>query len=752
MVAASPLSRLAWPALVAVLALVCGVIGWGLMHTTFMVYDDEGYVLIGYREFAAGHALYTDIFSQYGPVPFLYHEAWHRITGAPVTHSLGRALTCAHWVLAALAAGWLARLLADRRWVFVPGTVLTFGYLWPMTSEPAHPGGLITLITALALAGAVAGVIHGRERWAAMALGTAGGLLLLTKVNVGVFWLASVVVWYAAVLGVSTWERRGRAGVEAAFVILPFGLMLPLLHEGWALILAKFFAVAALLVLGIRRAIGSGEISRALTAPLTMIGGVVATVLLIVGLMFARGSTLGALLEGVILAPLRHPLNFSIGLSWTASIWIAWVVANTLVVGWLLRPDARARWATAIAVARLMVLAVLVAQASTWMTHLGLSRVTALSLPLLPLFVVPLGNVTDTGLWRARLLVALVGMGQVLHIYPVAVSQMAWGSFLLIPLAVVGWAEAIQHLARRARWSRLRPVLVGVLLVLPGWQLLNLGSTAWQRWHSSLPLELPGAEHLRLPETVRGPLRILSLNASIHADVLYSRPGLFSFNLWTELPTPTRHNATHWFWLLNEGQQQAIATHLAHQPRAAVITHRTLEAFIRDRLGIPVEGPLQTAIARNFIPLFSLSDYDFMLRTERQAVPFFIIQHYTRTEVLPDDPHPHLIEVNVGARVRVAAIEYRDIAAPPATLARLGPFENHITATPINRTGQVLGEERVLDWPYEINGLLRLRIYHRDPAIFSHPARQLVFLDESNRILFEAWPATLPTESAAPNP
>ena len=33
---------------------------------------------------------------------------------------------------------------------------------------------------------------------------------------------------------------------------------------------------------------------------------------------------------------------------------------------------------------------------------------------------------------------------------------------------------------------------------------------------------------------------------------------MFSFNLWTGLPSPTSANVTHWFTLLTEAEQQAI--------------------------------------------------------------------------------------------------------------------------------------------------------------------------------------------------
>ena len=57
-------------------------------------------------------------------------------------------------------------------------------------------------------------------------------------------------------------------------------------------------------------------------------------------------------------------------------------------------------------------------------------------------------------------------------------------------------------------------------------------------------------------------LRSLSVNAVAHCDLLFSLPGMFSFNLWTGLPSPTAANVTHWFNLLSPAQQAAVIAKL----------------------------------------------------------------------------------------------------------------------------------------------------------------------------------------------
>jgi hypothetical protein len=40
------------------------------MDTNFMIHDDEGYVLIGVKNFSERGRLYDEVFTQYGPAPF----------------------------------------------------------------------------------------------------------------------------------------------------------------------------------------------------------------------------------------------------------------------------------------------------------------------------------------------------------------------------------------------------------------------------------------------------------------------------------------------------------------------------------------------------------------------------------------------------------------------------------------------------------------------------------------------------------
>jgi len=736
------MSRLRVPGLL-VLAAGLTVAGWLLMSTNFMIHDDEGYVLIGLKNFSAHGGLYDTVFTQYGPAPFLYYEGWQRLLDWPVTNLFGRTLTLVHWIIAAFAAGLIAWRLSQRYWTALFTLVAVFGYLWQMTWEPPHPGGLIALIIAVGLAGAVEALARGRTAVATLVLGVAGAALLLTKINVGLLWVSAVGAFL--LLGSM---RRGAWLAGAGLAVLPFILMRPLLGESWVLDFAVMFAVAGAAVC----ALVTPETMPALRRRdwLAGIGGFAGLGTVIICAILLQGTSARGLLQGVLLDPLRHPVNFHFGFPWPPVAWILLGAAVLATALWLGRPALRGPLADGVAGLRLVALGCFAWQAEAWLTVRGPGQVISLVLPLTPLFLLPLGPVPagDRRRWAAAL-VALVGLGQVLHAYPVAGTQLAWGSFLLLPLFVSGLADAAAHLARRVQRPWTEFAVAAIALATAGWQTNLLLQQGWERWTHSDPLELPGAESLRPQENVRYALRILTANAGLHADLLFSRPGMFSFNLWSGVPTPTLRNATHWFWLLSPDEQQAIIARLQAEPRTAIISSRPLINFLDEQMHMTITGPLNDHIRQHYRQLFSVSGYDFLVPRDSRAAPFYVAQNF-ESSAGATGVEPHLITVNVAIRATVARIVLRDVRNPAMDLATWSADNSRVTLGRINALGQTAGEPPPCAWPLQIDGLRQLRLYHRVPVPAGRPAQQLVFLDAAGHPLFEACYDDPPSVSAPP--
>lgn len=731
-----------------VLTIALAVIGWLLVITTFMLYDDEGYVLLTQINHLRGLPLYDAVFTQYGPAPYLYMAALHQLLGLPLTHVAGRALTVLHWVAVSICCGLVAWRLSRAYWTAVFTAVITFGYLWQMTSEPGHPGGFIVLLNAAGTWLAVEGLQRRRPAVSAAILGVIGALLFLTKINVGVFWLCAI----GAFALLATPVPGGRLLAAAGMAVLPFGLMYSQLSQGWVFSFALIFALSA----AITCAIVGGAMTSRLSWRFwrTAAGAFLVVLFAAVAATLAHGTSPQGLIEGVLLSPLRMSVNFSVALRWPWPSWLLLAAGLGLPAAAMLvhAPIVRARLHELIAVARLGAFILFLFHLRAWLTFDGVNGMMILSLQLAPLFLLPLpaaGQKAD--LSPSRGLLALLGVSSVLHAYPVAGSQMGWATFLLLPLYVVGLNEAVERIAARLPplfSRRLIPAVGALALVAAGLQLYLLGDTGWQRYRTSESLGLPGAEGLRIPENLRSELRILTWNAGIHADVLFSRPGMYSFNIWSGAPAPTLRNATHWFWLLTPREQQAIIDRLQAASRSAIITCQSLNE-LNERLKVPSFGPLDGYLAQNYRLLFSLIDYEFWVPRDSNAVPFFTAETLEHAADNTTTHDRYLLVVNVAADTEIAEILLRDVRDPAHILFRFDAGNCRVTAQPITSTGRPIGAAAPLPLPGRLHGLYRLSIFFHDaPTATFGPHRQLVFLTPGGQPAFEALFPQLPDISA----
>ena len=81
------------------------IIGRPFALTSLSAQDDEGYMLVLLHLSADGHALYSQMYSQYGP---MFHWIWNALFSVldlEYTLSTGRLVTVACWVVASLGFG-----------------------------------------------------------------------------------------------------------------------------------------------------------------------------------------------------------------------------------------------------------------------------------------------------------------------------------------------------------------------------------------------------------------------------------------------------------------------------------------------------------------------------------------------------------------------------------------------------------------------------------------------------------------------
>lgn len=682
-----------------------------VMFSAFMFYDDEGYVLMSLRNFAEHGGLYRDVYTQYGPFPFVAYSALHAL-GVPLTHTVGRVITLGAWAGTALAAAWLTGYVTRQLALRLLVLAATFVYLWVMANEPSHPGGLVVLLTAvLAAAGHRWIATDQTPRWA-VAVGAVTAALVMTKINVGAFLGFSAVCWWLLHHANPGMRRWALPLTLVLGVALPFALMRPLLGAAWVQTYAVVFACSAAALLLTVASHATGRVSGTALAR-GLVAGVVVTAV-VVGVVLARGTSPYDLLDGLLLGPLRHPGSFSLRYLWPPGI-IAITVLS--LAGCLAARALRHRRAAQVArVVALLRLALAVALAVTVVRYPFVRPDYAafgVVLPCLWLFTWPLGRETPAAS-GARSWVALVLLGQCLHVFPVPGSQIAWGSVLLVPMAAIGAWEAVLFFASQPRFGWLAgrgARLAGHALVFGCFALTTWKfSTVAERYRDGQDLRLPGAETIRLPEPSTALFRVLTANAAVHADLLFSEPGMFSLNLWTDLPTPTRANVTHWFSLLDATRQQAIIDRLAAHPRAAVIVDRGHVEFLAQH-GLAPRGLLHDYLEKEFEPAFAVDRLEFRVHRGRTIQPFLL------ADLLARQP---------GADASAQAstlLRFHTLLPTSAPVARIevaaagGPLALHagnarVEIAPVNARGEIAGPPRAAPWPFTLNGPSVVSIFY----------------------------------------
>ena len=270
--------------------------------------------------------------------------------------------------------------------------------------------------------------------------------------------------------------------------------------------------------------------------------------------------------------------------------------------------------------------------------------------------------------------------------------------------------EATTYLTREHR-ARLQIVLVAGGTLVCAATLFMSGSLArlgWTRYSDSPPLDLPGAENLRLPENLASTMRTLAQNSVAHGDMLFSLPGVYSFHQWTGLPTPTLANATHWFSLLNVKQQAEIAAVLAHDPRPVIIVERGVLDFLRQG-NIPVTGPLYDFIQANFTRVFSLEEYEFWIRRGRVIAPVNRAELLESRAGSTEVPRWRLTAM-VFTGGPIVAVELMQLDGTPKSVARFSAVNARLAATPVRLDGQAVGATILSAWGRPLPALAQLTI------------------------------------------
>ncbi|MDD2762935.1 MAG: hypothetical protein PHE83_03050 [Opitutaceae bacterium] len=689
--------------LFASLALAAALVtaGYGLLFTIFMLYDDEGYVLISLKHFGEGGALYDQVYSQYGPLFYLGYDTLRRILGFEWNSTAGRLITLVNWTGTAVCCAWVVYRARGLWLAALFALADVFLFLWIMIHEPMHPGGTLAFLVALGAWVGYEALRAGRPAAFAITVGMIGTALLCIKVNVGIFFLTAGAL--RLLMGISGRIGRTCLGVlMAGSILMPAALMTKLLGESWVI---RFALVTALSIASVVTATPVASTQPVISWRAIMIGvGTALALLAAISLaMIIRGTAWAELLEGMLLGPFRHPLVYSFALRWRPGTEFVASGALLLLLALRRRPG-DLRLLKTVAWVRLLALALFQLTLLPWLETSQAAIALCFGVPLAGLFALPLGKPDEYGRsWTAaQPWLALLLVFQALHAYPIAGSQLNWGTFLWVPLMVLGGFEALDFLLTGKTPQRRRVVRASALGALAGlavFMIARLGQIATVQWRGSEPLGLKGAERLRLPSDLAAALRTLTTNIQAHGEMLFSLPGTFSFNLWSGVPPPTLADVTHWFSLLSAEQQRSIIDRLEASPRSLfLVQHNILHAIIAENFR--ATGPVMDYLRTHYHRAFAIEGYSLWVRNGREVAPL------STGKIEPGDEkdgRPWRLDLTLAAcPAEIASIELWEVVDSRWLAARLVPDNAKVEITPIGLDCRPLASARPTGWPFRI--------------------------------------------------
>jgi hypothetical protein len=591
-------------AAISLVGILCLPLAYTALFSNFALYDDEGFVLVDLYGYLAGRSLYDEIFAQYGP--FLYESfgLLFRLSGAPPTHDAARLITLGIWGITAVLGGTVTFRLTGRASLAIAAQVLCFVTLLALASEPLAPPGLVALLLMGVLT--VSTFRSARTKGTMMLLlGALVAALTLVKVNVGAFALISVI--YAFVLT----DAEGFRGavvqriVTVLFLITPVVLMREALDRSWAIVFCLFVTLSATAI-AVTAEGRARPTPRATLGVAWWIGGVLATTGILLGVTVLQGTSLGGLIDGVVVRPLRVPGVYAVPLKVS---WAHVVPAVLSFVGAVLF----ARSGRSLP-PRAKGVVLTLAGSAMWLSIPGGPGAGVTSFWLgLPLAWLALTRSTELQFVRTLLVTLAVMQG--LHAFPVAGTQVVLSALLLIPLGAVLISDGAAQLALSVPKPRpLAWIGAALLVAVLGTGLVQRFDEPVRRFRAGQALRLYGATRLRLDGQTAASLRGITRELRARCSTFISLPGLNSFHVFARQRPATWKNLSAWMYVFDRELQASIVEEV--QGRADLCAVRSEPIlFYSWQQGRPrPTGPLVSFIDEHFEPAVTIGPYEVMVR------------------------------------------------------------------------------------------------------------------------------------------
>lgn len=638
-VAAQP--SLAAIGLYTVVAMGAAVAAYLTVFTVWAGYDDEGTLLVTLQAFAQGDALYRDIYSPYGPFYYELFGGLFALTGQAVTTDTSRSIVIVLWVGTSFLFGLAAQRLTGRLMLGVTGMIAAFATLYVLANEPMHPQGLSVFLLGAFVLLAVFGPTR-RPLWAGAAGGALLAALLLTKVNLGVYAVAAVVLAAALTFEPLLRRRWLRWLAIAAVLAAPILVAGRDLGLDWVrdMVAVQLLAMAAIVIaawpLGWhRKEDDDGSRPWLLGAGV----GFGAAFVAIMAAIVLSGPSLSDVYEGMITEALgvrdvvisQFPMSPAV-VDWAVVAVAAAALSVRLRSGWGAAPTI---WPGLLRLTAGLAIWLSVARITPVALNPSAGNPDSLAVVLAWIAVIPPAGVAEPPYKRfLRVLLPALAVAEALQVYPVAGSQVAIASLTFVPVGALLLADALTSLrewsaARGGRALERFGVIVAVALVALAADfalnsILRPIANNFTIYRDQQALPFAGATNLHLPQVnAEEYTRLVEFLHRYRCTDFIGYPNVNSLYLWSGIDPPLPYAPGGWIEALDDERQQRIVDELRASPRPCAIRNDALAGLW---LGgdPPPDKPLVNYVFDDFRTVEEVGEFQFMLPVEsgsRQPSP-----------------------------------------------------------------------------------------------------------------------------------
>jgi hypothetical protein len=592
------------------------------------IFDDEGTLMITFREILDGRILYHNISALYGPFYYSIITPLFSLLDIPLSHDAARLVSAVFWFCCSVTfATFVWRLTCSVIAAAFAGLTALF-LLKLFVHSPLHPQELSFLLIGVLLH-LLLSVEKGPRPIALALLGVIVGGLLLTKINL------AAIVMVPLLLGAlrATSDRRYIPAIHGVVLVLglfmPIALMAPLLHLEWVIrycVFASGTILAALVVWS------SSCIPKSLTIRHWgyCAGGLTAVVLLTLCISIAGGTTAYEIFRATVLQ------NFDLVQNWhnpaPVSGWAIAITAISLAYA-VFHALSWARAANREAVmGRVMQL------------KAGIGILGCLSITIAAVFGTPWENlpelmfqalvpfawllmITDETAEQphpfARGILGLMAAFLVLYAFPVHGTQTMLASLLPAIMLPVLLNDAVRHpgtqqflkrhlptaLLNKRVWHHAPLTLAYTLvLVMLGAQTVS----ELRRYQSLEPLNLRGASLVRTDHRTAQLLRWV-VGELVKCPAFYSLPSMPSLYFWIDQRAPTGMISNNALGLLSLEQQRHAVSDLEQHNGLCILTIPALLEYF-DRGQLRARSPLLQYVEENFTEVASKGPFHVLHR------------------------------------------------------------------------------------------------------------------------------------------